>query len=85
MCLGVEIDSVTFTVAIPAEKLKDTVDLCEKWHHTVAYTKRELQFLLGTLLYASKCVPPSRFFINRMLDTLRKSDKQTKIILGKGF
>ena len=34
-------------------------------------TKRELQSLLGKLIYISCCVVGSRTFLNRMLHTLR--------------
>ena len=40
-------------------------------------TRRQLQSLLGHLIYIHKCVKPSRFFVNRMLDLLR----QTQLIL----
>ena len=35
-------------------------------------TKRELQSLLGRLLYVSKVIQPARGFLNRMLQTLRQ-------------
>ena len=38
--------------------------------------KRELQLLLGKLLYVTKCVRASRPFLNRMLDILRAAHKQ---------
>ena len=43
--------------------------------------KRQLQSLLGSLLYVSKCVRSSRFFLNRLLDALRSMEgkKYTKI------
>ena len=85
ICLGVEIDTENFTISILEEKLKGTNLLCQKWHHMTTCTKRELQSVLGSLLHVSKCVPNSRFFINRMLETLRRSDKQAKITLDQGF
>ena len=48
-------------------------------------TKRQLQSLLGKLLYITKCVRISRPFLNRMLDLLRASDKVNKISLSVEF
>ena len=47
-------------------------------------TKRQLQSLLGSLLYVSKCVRYSRFFLNRLLETLRNVSK-TYITLNADF
>ena len=35
-------------------------------------TKRELQSLIGKLIFVSRCIRQSRLFINRMLGLLRK-------------
>ena len=46
-------------------------------------TKRELQSLLGRLLYVSKVIQPARGFLNCMLQTLRQmQDQRTRIDLG---
>ena len=45
-CLGIMVDTTTFTASIPSDKY------CNK---------RDLQSLLGSLLYVSKCVKTSRF------------------------
>ena len=40
-------------------------------------SKRDFQLFLGSLLYVSKCVRYSRFFLNRLLQNLRDhSDKK---------
>ena len=70
ICLGVEIDNENFTVSVPEDKLKNIQETCKVWQHKVTRTKKELQSLSGSLLYISKCVNSSRFFLNRMLDTL---------------
>ena len=84
-CLGVEINSENFTVSITEEKLQDITNLCELWSEKTHCTKKELQSLLGKLLYITKCVKSSRFFLNRMLELLRSANKQEKIILSKEF
>ena len=47
--------------------------------------KRELQSLLGKLLYVTKCVCASRPFLNRMMDTLRAAHKQDTIVIDCEF
>ena len=71
-CLGVEVNTENFTVAIPQEKVSDILDQCKLWAAKTQCTKNELQSLLESLLYISKCVKCSRTFLNRMLDTLRR-------------
>ena len=84
-CLGVDIDTVDFTVSIPPDKVSQILSECQLWLNRVECTKRQLQSLLGKLLYITKCVRISRPFLNRMLDLLRASDKFTKIILTTEF
>ena len=77
-CLGIMINTETFTMSIPPEKLKEIVDICQQWSHKAYCTKRQLQSLLGSLLYISKCVRASQFFLNRLLEVLRAmEDKKT--------
>ena len=76
-CLGVEIDTENFTVSVPEEKLRNIKKICEYWQNKITCSKKELQSLLGSLLYISKCVKSSRFFLNRMLDTLSGQMKLT--------
>ena len=71
VCLGVEINTKTRTVAIPEEKMRNIVNIIQEWASRQVCTKRQLQSLLGNLLYVSKCVKPSRTFLNRMLALLR--------------
>ena len=78
-CLGVEVDTKNFTVAVPQEKLLKILATCQEWQHRKACNKKELQSLLGSLLYMSKCVKNSRIFLNRMLDTLRSHNNTDKL------
>ena len=47
--------------------------------------KRELQSLLGLLLYITKCVKYARFFLNRMLDCLKSAPEKGVISLTPQF
>ena len=70
VCLGVLIDFVKRTVSILVEKLeKINVTVCQ-WLSNRVVTKRQLQSLLGLLLYIHNCIKPARFFLNRMLECL---------------
>ena len=84
-CLGVVIDTEKFTISVPSDKLKEIKLLCEQWEGKKSCNKRDLQSLLGRLLYVTKCVRASRPFLNRMLETLRQADKQCKINLNEAF
>ena len=61
-CLGIEIDTVARTLSIPHKKIEEIVQLCRLWNTKTYCSKRALQSLLGSLLYISKCVKPTRFF-----------------------
>ena len=84
-CLGVDVDTVDFTVSIPDQKLTEIIQICNNWTEKSQCTKKELQSLLGALLYVSKCVKSARFFLNRMLDTLRSHFSKEKISLDTNF
>ena len=81
VCLGILIDTKTRTMSVPPEKLENILHMCTDWKNKKYCTKRELQSLLGSLLYVSKCVRPGRIFLNRMLQLLRSmgSNSSTKL------
>ena len=43
------------------------------------FTKRQLEFLLGSLLYISKCVHCSRYFLNGLLDVSRSMEDRSQV------
>ena len=61
-CLGILVDSVQKTISVPSDKLAEIVQLCADWNSKAYCSKRDVQSLLGSLLYVSKCVEHSRFF-----------------------
>ena len=85
VCLGILIDTVDGTVAIPPEKLQDIKNMVKQWKGKKYCTKRESQSLFCTLLYIHKCVKPARCFLNRMLETLCKASNPAKIVLADDF
>ena len=85
VCLGILVDSVNRNISIPHEKLQEIVKLCASWNNKKFCTKNQLQSLLGSLLYITKCVRPARFFLNRMLQVLRDNHTSKNIRLTEGF
>ena len=84
-CLGVLIDTVKGTVSIPPEKLDQINATVRQWLSKSVVSKRQLQSLLGLLLYVHKCVKPARIFVNRMLELLRSSHASQRITLTTDF
>ena len=83
--LGILIDTICGTVEIPAEKLQQINITVRQWLGKDVAMKRELQSILGLLLYIHKCVRPVRIFLNRMLEVLRSSHSTQKITLTGEF
>ena len=61
-CLGIMVDTINFTLAIPQAKMQEILQACDHWLHKNHCDKRQLQSLIGSLLYVTKCVHTSRFF-----------------------
>ena len=85
VCLGILIDTIKGTVAIPEDKLSQVRNMVNEWSMKTSCTKRQLQSLLGSLLYIHKCVKPARCFLNRMLHVLRQAQNPHKILLDADF
>ena len=85
ICLGVEVNTEEYTVAVPQEKLSNILEMCTNWSQKSHCTKKQLQSLLGCLLYITKCVRHSRPFLNRMLDLLRSHFGKEQIPLDINF
>ena len=73
------------TVAIHPEKLDAIRGMGKGWKGRKLCIKRQLQSLLGTLLYIHKCVRQARYFLNRMLETLCNSSNPARVHLNDGF
>ena len=67
------------------KKLLEILDICKKFASKVKVTKNQLQSLLGSPLYITKCVKPARFFLNRMLQLLRQHTSKSTIFLNSAF
>ena len=85
VCLGVLIDTVEGTIAIPPEKLENVRHMIDAWATKKHCSKKELQSLLGHLLYVHKCVKPARCFVNHMLDVLYHANNPNSIPITDEF
>ena len=85
ICLGILVDSQARTMSVPPEKLASIVTMCQQWTNKKSCTKRQLQSLLGSLLFISKCVRPARIFLNCMLAFLRGMGAQKITTLTSEF
>ena len=85
ICLGIEIDVLNKTLAIPPQKFEEIINMCNMWAPKTRATKNQLQSLLGSLLYITKCVKPARYFLNRMLQLLRTNHTAKIISLNNDF
>ena len=84
VCLGVLIDTEKGTVSIPPEKLHQ-INMVKEWLTKKTCNKRQLQSLLGLLLYVHKFVKPARAFLNRMIALLRSGHANQKNDLTSDF
>ena len=55
-CLGILINVVTGTLSIPDDKLHQINHKCFNWGTKNTATKKQLQSLIGSLIYIHKCV-----------------------------
>ena len=72
-------------MSITPEKLQEISGVVSKWDSQKSCSKNQLQSLLGSLLYVSKCVRFARFFLNRMLETLRCCGSSKTVNLDADF
>ena len=84
-CLGILVDIVAQTISIPSDKLCQIKRICSSWSTKTYCSKRDLQSLLGSLLYITKCIKQARFFLNCMLSLLRQNVNRRKILLTQAF
>ena len=82
-CLGILVNTENFTLSVPPKKLQEILLMCQTWRQKVTCTKCQLQSLLGSLLFITKCVRSSRFFLNRLLDVLRSIQNKDQVVLSQ--
>ena len=65
---GIELDTVSWELRLPHEKLRRTQTLVAAWRKKKACTKRELMSLIGVLQHACRVVRSGRSFLRRMIN-----------------
>ena len=71
ICLGILVDIANFTISLAEIKMVEIRKLVQNWKFNKSCSKKQVQSLLGSLLYITKCVRHSRLFLNRLLQNLR--------------
>ena len=74
--LGVIVNTKNAALSVPTEKFAEIIKKCRKANNQTKITKQELQSLLGSLMFIHKCVRPTRYFVNRLLEALRNSESK---------
>jgi hypothetical protein len=69
--LGININTSTFTLAIPREKLKNIIGLCRQFYAFNKLRKQQIQSILGSLIFLHKAIIPARLFVNRVIALLK--------------
>ena len=65
--LGIQIDTMSMTVAVPEDKLSAILDMLPKWCGRRTATKQQLLSLIGKLHHISLVVTPGRLFLRRLI------------------
>ena len=67
VCLGVEVDSASFTLSVPQTRLEElrVATELEDWSSCSSYTRKQFKSLLGKLSYATTCVKSSCIFMSQ--------------------
>ena len=62
-CLGILVDTVAFSLEVPATRLTNLQAELTTWQVASFFTKIQLQSLPGKLSFVTVCVKPSRIFM----------------------
>ena len=73
--LGVQFDSEAMEMSVPPDKVTEVKAEIRKWSRKTTISKKDLQSLLGKLMWVSKVVKYSRPFMGRLLEQLRAMSK----------
>ena len=71
-CMGIQINVMNGIAFVPQHKCTEILDACQLYLTKRRITRKQLQSLLGKLLYLHRCMRPARTFVNRLLNKLRQ-------------
>jgi len=83
--LGIQLDSVTMTASLGAERLAEIKALLAAWSARASCSHRDLLSLIGKLSFATKVVRPGRIFLRRMLNLAAATQGRPRIALNDDF
>lgn len=69
--LGIEIDTISFTISLPSEKLHHTVTTLQNLLSSPSASLLQLQSIAGLLQFATRILPAGRAFIRRIYDATK--------------
>ena len=75
--LGFEVDSLSWEIRLPVEKLRELQHLVKRWSDRHSCTRRELMSLVGRLAHASRIIKSGKTFMRRMFKLLAASNEHT--------
>ena len=81
--LGILFDTIKMTMEVTPERVADILRELGVWREKHAASRKELQSLLGKLLFISKCVRQSRVFLSRLLNLLRGTPARGSILISE--
>lgn len=83
--LGVLLNSITLTMEIVPERLEEILNLLQGWEEKTLASKKEVQSLVGKLVFIAACVKPGRIFLSRMLNFLRSMPEDMSVVIPLEF
>jgi hypothetical protein len=83
ICLGIYFDIEIGTIQIPHTKLQEVLSLCKFYFSKSKIAKKQLQALLGSLMFLHKAIKPAQLFVNRILALLREMVEATAIAIDE--
>ena len=66
--LGIQINTMEFTISIPSDKMEEMLSLLPKWCSRRTCKKRKLLSLIGKLNFCATVVRSGRLFVRRLID-----------------
>jgi hypothetical protein len=79
--LGIMFDTLKMTMEVTPERVRETEQLTQDWMEKQSATKKEVQQLIGKLMFVSKCVRQSRVFLNRILNFLKSFNQDNSSLI----
>lgn len=85
--LGYSVNSVTMSISVPAEKFEQIKSLCSSFANRRQASLRQLQSLIGLLIFAARVIRGGWIFVSRMLPLLKVKcgASNPQILLTKAF